>query len=49
MKPHPNIKHKKHEATGFLSALLVGMQFQAVKKLNKEKVYLTNGDHAVYT
>lgn len=44
--------HKQYEATGFLSTLMVGMQFQAIKaitKLNKERVYLTNGDHAVYT
>ena len=48
MKPHPNIMHK-YEATGFLSTLTVGMQFQAIKKLNKERVYFTNRDHAVYT
>lgn len=41
--------HKQYEATGFLSTLMVGMQFQAIKKPNKERMYLTNGDHAVYT
>lgn len=49
MKPRPNITHKQYKATGSLSTLMVGMRFQAIKKLNKERVYLTNGDHAVYT
>lgn len=47
MKPHANIMHKQDEVTGFLSTLTVGMQFQAIKKLNKERVYLTIRDHTV--
>ena len=41
--------HKQYEATGLLSTQMVGMQFQAIKKPKKERVYLTNGDHAVHT
>lgn len=41
MKPHPNVMHKQYKAAGFLSALKVGMQFQAIEKLNKGRVYLT--------
>lgn len=35
MKPHPNITHYWYKATGFLSTLMVRMQFYAIKNLKK--------------
>lgn len=48
MKPHANIMHKQHEVTGFLSTSMAGLQFQDIKKLKKERVYLTSRYHTVY-